>query len=76
MWNPPEEKECITFGERSLPSEYPDSLMEKFPEHDTQGDAEWQKFYLGVQTEKEGNCPVDEPIIIDCVKPDDIKINH
>eukprot|EP00975_Prorocentrum_lima_P043251 9078895-Prorocentrum_lima.AAC.1 len=49
--------------------------MEKSHEHDTQGDEEWQKFYLGVQTENEGKCPLDEPLIIDCVKPDDIKIN-
>eukprot|EP00975_Prorocentrum_lima_P012036 2556118-Prorocentrum_lima.AAC.1 len=75
MWNPPEEKECITFEERSLPSEHPDSLMEKFHEYDIQGDEEWQKCYLGIQTGKEGECPLDEPIITDCFKTDDIKIN-
>eukprot|EP00975_Prorocentrum_lima_P031266 6561335-Prorocentrum_lima.AAC.1 len=61
MWNP----QCITFEERSLPSEHPDSLMEKVHEHDTQGDEEWQQFYLGIQLGKEGDCPQDEPIIID-----------
>eukprot|EP00975_Prorocentrum_lima_P043507 9134108-Prorocentrum_lima.AAC.1 len=60
MWNPPNEDECITVEERSFPSEHPDSLMMKLHEHDTQGDEEWNIFYLGLQTEEENTCPMEE----------------
>eukprot|EP00975_Prorocentrum_lima_P044328 9292784-Prorocentrum_lima.AAC.1 len=60
MWNPPEEHGCFTFEERSTPSEHPDSLMKKLHEHDTQGDEEWNRFYLGLQIEEENQCPMDE----------------
>eukprot|EP00975_Prorocentrum_lima_P013839 2940662-Prorocentrum_lima.AAC.1 len=48
--------------------------MEKFHEYDVQGDEDWQGFYLGIQIGTEGTCPREEPIIIDTVKADNIKI--
>eukprot|EP00975_Prorocentrum_lima_P048240 10089471-Prorocentrum_lima.AAC.1 len=75
MWNPPEKEECITFEERSVPSEHPDSLMTKLHEHDTQGDEDWERFYLGVQTEEEIECPLEKPIIIDHARTNVAKIN-
>eukprot|EP00975_Prorocentrum_lima_P050930 10670005-Prorocentrum_lima.AAC.1 len=49
-------------------SEHTDSLMKKLHEHDTQGDEEWNRFYLGLQTEEENKCPLEEVVAIDHVK--------
>eukprot|EP00975_Prorocentrum_lima_P058702 12310870-Prorocentrum_lima.AAC.1 len=49
--------------------------MEKFHEYDVQGDEEWERFYLGIRTDKEEDCPQEKPIVIDHVKANDIKIN-
>eukprot|EP00975_Prorocentrum_lima_P052485 11001700-Prorocentrum_lima.AAC.1 len=60
MWNPPNENECITLEERTLPNEHPDSLMKKIHGHDTGGDVPWNRFYHGLQTEENNKCPLDE----------------
>eukprot|EP00975_Prorocentrum_lima_P007297 1566080-Prorocentrum_lima.AAC.1 len=60
MWSPPDEHECITFEDRALLGEYPDSLMKRMHEHDTGGDVQWNRFYDGLQTEENNKCPLDE----------------
>eukprot|EP00975_Prorocentrum_lima_P059227 12418090-Prorocentrum_lima.AAC.1 len=60
MWNPPNENQCITFEERSFPDGYPDSLMKKLHEHETTGDGEWNRFYHGLQSEEQNECPMAE----------------
>eukprot|EP00975_Prorocentrum_lima_P061781 12881878-Prorocentrum_lima.AAC.1 len=60
MWNPPNEDECITFEERSLADDHPDSLIKKLHEHDTSGDMQRNGFYHGLQTTDTLKCPLDE----------------
>eukprot|EP00975_Prorocentrum_lima_P033092 6943931-Prorocentrum_lima.AAC.1 len=60
MWNPPDENECITFEERPLPDEHPDSLINKLHEHNTLGDLQWNRLYHGLQTEETNKCPMYE----------------
>eukprot|EP00975_Prorocentrum_lima_P059137 12400032-Prorocentrum_lima.AAC.1 len=49
--------------------------MTRIHEQDTQGDEDWERFYIGVQTEEEIECPLGKPIIIDSVKANVAVVN-